>query len=377
MNILFIGVDTVVEYNCEDWRIAIPFRACRRAGIPCEYMHVNQWMTMPHDDPITAAADLIVYQRNIFGEALVKLAYWRLRCKPMVLDLDDAYHLMTKDTGSPSFKFWGQAILEEELEVRVKDEKGVEKVEKRIEPHPVEPKPLVALESGAKLMGAVSSPSKLILRDWEPYGVKTYWLPNYLEEKRYLGWEQYHTDTGLVRIGGGGSLTHLVSWQKSGLVDALDQLAAENPKVNLVLLGDERQHKFLKMRPAQRIKLGWVPPSLYGQSMARVDLGVIPLYGEYDRRRSWIKAAEYAVMGIPWIATDSDPYHDLPVSGCGRLVQNTAAAWYEALKDMVAHVKDARAEAAKYTAAAVEAYGIDHNIGNLSAIYQQIIEETE
>jgi glycosyltransferase involved in cell wall biosynthesis len=376
MNVYFVGVDTVAEYNCEDWRIAIPFRAMRRAGIPCEYRHLEAWLGAGQEDPLVEKADLVIYQRNCFGEAASKLEYWRLRGKAMVLDLDDAYGLMGGETGSPSFDFWHNAILKDKVKVLVKDEAGVEKEEEREQAHPVTPRPLDSLESGARMVGAVSSPSHLILDDWRPYGVRTYWLPNYLEEKRYVGWKS-RNESGMVTIGGGGSLTHLHSWKDSGLAEAINQLAAENPKVAVTLAGDERQMKLLKLRPSQRVVLGWVPPSQYAQSVSRFDIAVVPLAGEYDRRRSWIKYAEYAVMGVPWIGTDSDPNRDLPFDGCGRRVINTAKAWYEALADAVMHVKQRKEEARDLAPQALEVYGIDHNINRLLAMYQQIIEEAK
>jgi glycosyltransferase involved in cell wall biosynthesis len=376
MKIYYIGVDTVVEYNCEDWRIAIPFRAMRRAGVPCEYRHVEAWLNAGYEDPLVEQADLIIFQRNVFGEAAAKLEHWRLRGKAMVLDLDDAYHLMAGESGSPSFDFWKNAILKDKTKLLVKQLDGTTKEEEQEQVHPVIPKPLDSLESGAKMVGAISSPSHLILDDWQPYGVKTYWLPNYLEEKRYTGWHA-RNESGMITIGGGGSLTHLHSWKDSGLAEAINRLAAENPKVMVTLAGDERQMKLLKLRPSQRNVLGWVPPSEYAQSIGRFDIAVVPLSGEYDRRRSWIKYAEYSVMGVPWIGTDSDPNRDLPFDGCGRRVINTADAWYEALADAVAHVKQRKEEARDLAPQALAVYGIDHNINRLLDTYWQIIEEAK
>lgn len=354
MNILFVGADTVAEHNCEEWRCAIPFRALRRAGVACEYIHMEQWLS-ELDDPFTEKADLVIFQRNIFAQAQGKLLYWRGKGKPIVVDLDDAYEIMHHDTGSPAADFW--------MLGKQPDENGNMVI---LQPHPRE-----VLKTGVKLAGAVSSPSKVILDDWKPRGVKTYWLPNYLEVGIYKRSNPYRMP-GKIMIGGGGSMGHVKSWADSGVTEALNKLCREDKRIMVMFTGDERVLQKMRFPPSQRVNLSWVPYSLYYQNLSRFDIGIIPLAGEYDRRRSWIKPAEYSIMGIPWIGSDYEPNRD--VNG-GRLVENTEQAWYEALRDYVSRVEELTAKAMQERVDRLNEFDIDIHLPRLIDTYEMIISE--
>lgn len=355
MKILFIGTDTIDEYNSENWRINSPFRACRRAGIPCEQLHIEQWMD-PLEDEFTKNADLVIFQRNVFGFALNKLLYWRSLGKPIVLDLDDAYDLMKEDTGSPSSSFWEHGVQ--------MDEKG-----NRTQ---LNPKPIELLRWGAKIIGAVSSPSQVILDDWKKFGVRTYHLPNYLETDIYNRVEVYK-EKGRIFIGGGGSMGHVKSWRDSGIREALAKICKEDDRLIVVFAGDGRVYGKLDVSTSHKAPLGWVPPALYNRSLSMFDFGLVPLAGEYDRRRSWIKPAEYAIMGIPWIGSKYEPNENVP---SGQLVINGQEDWYDALKEMIEQLPDRQARAQANIPYVIEKYDIDKNFNKLLATYERIIEES-
>jgi hypothetical protein len=355
MKVLFVGADTVAEHNCEEWRCAIPFRALRRAGVPCEYIHLDTWIQVL-DDEFTKQADLVIFQRNIFSEAVNKINYWKTKGKAIVLDLDDAYALMTADTGSPSSDFWilGKQVVDGKTQY-------------------LKPLPIDILRLGVKMIGAVSSPSELILEDWKPYGVQTYFLPNYLEMGIYKVHDVYK-QPGKIYIGGGGSMGHVKSWLDSGIHEAMIKVCSEDKRVIIAFAGDERNLSKFRVPLSQRVNLHWVPFSLYPRSLAIFDIGVVPLAGEYDRRRSWIKPAEYSVMGIPWIGTNYEP--NRYVKG-GRLVENTKEDWYTAIKSYIERLPDVQVKAHDEIPDRVHDFSIDENIDKLLATYEQIIKETK
>jgi glycosyltransferase involved in cell wall biosynthesis len=354
MKILFIGADTPNEHNSEEWRIDVPFRALRRAGIPVEYLRVEEWLSALEDE-WTKAADLVIFQRNTFGYAINKILYWRTLGKPIVVDLDDAYGLMGLDTGSPNAEFWA-------LGIQTEDGKRVQ----------LEPKPYDLLKWGLKIAGALSSPSELILDDWKDFGIRRYLLPNYVDPSYYKRVEVYR-EPGKIYIGGGGSMGHIKSWRDSGISEALSKICREDKRLIVAFAGDERVYSRVNVPRSNKAPLGWVSPILYHRSLSLFDIGVVPLAGEYDRRRSWIKPVEYAIMGIPWIGTNYEP--NLTAPG-GKVIENGIMNWYNAIMETVERLPELQSKVFSARKAVLDHFSIDKNISNLLTTYQKIIDES-
>jgi len=361
MKILFIYSDNVTEWNCSEHRISIPFRAMRRLGVPCEAVQLQEWEPInPRVDGVTNSADLLIIQRNLFGATLQKIAYYKTMGKAVVVDFDDAYHHMGLDTGSPSSEFWANGFVGKTVE-------GYKQI--------LDPLPLKQIAWGAKLAGAVSSPSQILCDDWRLLlGVKTYLLPNYIEPWIY----QYHDvyrDPGQIFLGGGGSMSHMKSWEKSGAVEAVIKLMREDKRIHLVIAGDERVAKMFRHAPPSRIhRKGWLPYALYSRSLSYVDVGLLPLAGDYDLRRSNIKPVEYSCMGIPWVGSDYPSNH--LEFGSGILVENTIDEWYTAIKAVVNNLTVMRTNAINASDFVKDYYSVDRNAGKLLATYQRIVRET-
>jgi glycosyltransferase involved in cell wall biosynthesis len=106
-----------------------------------------------------------------------------------------------------------------------------------------------------------------------------------------------------------------------------------------------------------------------------LDLGVIPLSGEYDRRRSYIKPLEYSCLGLPWIATDMEPTQNDDLFG--MRVENTAEAWYKALKVAVDNLDIVKEKARDKMQMIREKYSIDNNVPEILKTYERIIRESK
>ena len=360
MKILYLFSDTVPEWNCSEHRIAVPFRAMRRRGISCEMARLQDWEMNPFEnDPLTEEADLVIIQRNVFVPTMHKIAYWRAKGKPIVIDYDDAYHLMGLDTGSPSSEFWHSGTLGENKETG----------EKQVS----DPHPLRAIEWGSKIAGAVSGPSELLLDDWSKFGVNTYLLPNFLESRLYKRHEVYK-EPGKIYIGGGGSMGHLKSWVDSGIVQGLNQLIQENKNVVVALTGDDRVYaKLTSLKPSSRVSMKWATYATYSKNLSLFDIGVLPLVGEYDRRRSWIKPIEYSSMGFPWVGSNYEP--NRVGLGSGMLIENTPNEWYKALKYCIDNLADLTQACRSVADKVLEFYDVDNNSDLLLSVYERIVEE--
>lgn len=62
------------------------------------------------------------------------------------------------------------------------------------------------------------------------------------------------------------------------------------------------------------------------------DIGLIPLLStQFNRSRTYIKALEFAALGIPVIASDSDPYREFVIDGVTGLLARTDRDWIDAI----------------------------------------------
>jgi glycosyltransferase involved in cell wall biosynthesis len=103
-------------------------------------------------------------------------------------------------------------------------------------------------------------------------------------------------------------------------------------KIQIMLITRDEQLAF-KMREFKPI-IEKPDRLTYPGEVCKLDIALAPVSGQYDRRRSWLKIAEYSACGIPWIATDYEPYHDYNYPG-SILVNNKPSLWEEALSMMI------------------------------------------
>ena len=133
---------------------------------------------------------------------------------------------------------------------------------------------------------------------------------------------------------------------------------------------DARIEKLLPIPKKQILRQPWVPYQHWGRTLAQYDIGLAPLFGAYDERRSWIKVLEYMVMKIPWVASDGPPYQEL--RPFGWLVPNTPQAWERVLLDIVDHFDEYKREAAGEPYLYSLSKNVDENVDHILAVYSEI-----
>lgn len=98
-------------------------------------------------------------------------------------------------------------------------------------------------------------------------------------------------------LGWGGSLHHLASWRKTAAIwsDVLPRagLAVE-------IIGHPHVAAMLRDAGVDVIERPVLPFTDYLRAVAAWRAVLIPVSGEYDRYRSWIKALEACWCGVPW-----------------------------------------------------------------------------
>jgi glycosyltransferase involved in cell wall biosynthesis len=352
VKILFAYADQAKEWNCSEWRCAIPMRAIRRTGRhSAEMISLGDFVENgPEASAQCSAADIIVVQRNLIGPVLAAIQHWKARDKTIIADFDDAYDLMPPS--NPAYPFWAQGILQEPGGLTQR----------------VDPPPLTQFKWGLRLVDAATVPSQRLADDWRPYADMRY-LPNYIELEHYQPALLAPHDE--IVVGWGGSLSHLASFTESGVLTALKRVCKQRPQVRVLLAGDRRVYEQLPLPPEQKLFQPWVSYPEWPRVLGRMDIGIAPLYGPYDERRSWIKVLEYMVMKIPWAASEGPAYH--PMRSHGWLVKNTANAWERVLLELVDHLAEYRAEAAREAYLFGIGQSIDENIENIIGVLESVL----
>jgi len=325
MQFLFVIADSAREWNCSEWRIAIPVRTLnnhsehKAEGI--RYEQFGDFENSATQDTVMEA-DLVIFQRNLFCEPYFSaIQYFQGLGKPIMLDLDDGYPILP--WSNPAHAFW------------------VENVRK------LNPPPLEGLKHGASIVDAVCSPSKVICQDWASTNMAV-WVPNFPQGSWYEdlpGKPEAHKDR--IVIGWGGSVSHYDSFWFAGVRQALTRICKRHPEVLVKICGnDGRIFLQLPVPTNQKMWQRGVPPTLWAKMVSTFDIGIAPLNlsGPYDARRSWIKGIEYMLAGVPWIYSDGPPYADIREHGLG--VINTPDAWENAFEHMIINI-DAFREKAK------------------------------
>lgn len=353
MKILYVWGDQPEEFNCSWHRCINPALALRRAGAQVELIHNNEWeQNGPHARELTEAADLVLFQRNCFGAAVGTLIDWISKGKRVCIDVDDAYHHMDGSTGSPSWELWRLGTFQ-------KDGKQ----------YKFTSTPLETLETCVKLAGHLSTPSQILCQDWDALAT-THFVPNYLDMQVFQRRDTFRKEPGKVYIGWGGSRGHLRGWQESGVLAALNQIAAEHKEVVFVTMGEAGMRKRLKVAPSRYMELEWRPYALYPDFLTFLDIGLVPLYGEYDRRRSNLKSLEYTAIGLPWVGSALEPNM---LTNTGIITENTSEGWHKALSGILADLP-AYSYQAMLNRRIAHDWDINENVDTLMSEYERMMQ---
>lgn len=330
------------EWNCSEWRVAIPMRTINaskdHSAVAINWEHFGHF-ERPEVQDVVMSGDLIIYQRNLFSEPYFSaVEYFCGLGRPVILDLDDAYPILP--WSNPAHAFWIQNARN------------------------LDPPPLEGLEIGVQLVDAVSSPSKVICQDWAHLKTPV-WVPNFPQGAWYEdlpGKGEEFKDR--IVIGWGGSVSHYDSFWLSGVRQALENICRRRPEVVFKFCGnDGRVYLQLPVGMGQKVWQKGVPPSKWPQVISTFDIGLAPLdlVGPYDARRSWIKAIEYLLAKVPWVASDGPPYAD--VRRHGRCVGNSPAEWEEALEHVIQHIEEEKERAAGEPYEWAKTITMENNVG--------------
>ena len=350
------------EYNSSRWRVSNTTDVLIAAGHDVHIISIQEWIRQsPFARMICELSDIVFIHRVSVRDSIRAIEYWTKRGKAIVLDFDDSYDNLVGDT-NPAKKFWINGV------VQVKKSNGWSG-EQILEEHPLE-----TLKEAISKCTATTVPSKVLVSDWEKYGTVMY-LENYINSEAYLNIRKFESSDNAIRIGWGGSLGHIASFENSGVVEALSLLLKEHSNVAFFLIGDKRIIDLLPFKDSIIFR-PYVTYKDWAEIVSRYDIGIAPLAGEFDKRRSPIKLTEYCTMGIPFVAT-YDPAENYVVyenykNANGFLIKNGSDSWYNALKDLVTNLEKRKLEASKNIEVASK-YFAKNNVASILNVYSKII----
>ncbi len=364
MNILYFIADQFKTYNSSRWRVSSQAKLLREHAH--HFTNVNTFiLSVAHWQRQTtigishcAWADVIVLQRTAINLGLKHIRLWRDAGKVIVLDYDDDYFRIPND--NTAYQFWGE---------------GRRKNGSKIIPHPIE-----QLKEGISIVDAVSAPSKLLLKDAKlDHGARDIrYIPNFIDLD-LMPEPNTNTNSNNEKIlfVWGGSMSHVRSWKYSGILEATREILKHRDNVEFRIFGDgrimEMIDRVIDHNHKHMVKfLPYVPYYQWGRTLQQNgDVGLAPLAGQYDCRRSNIKTIEYKCLGMPFVASKSTSYlpdlQDKNTDGeifidqgdTDKLNRYNAQGWTVALNKVIDNFENYKKEALKMVPYYRDKYGLN------------------
>lgn len=129
-----------------------------------------------------------------------------------------------------------------------------------------------------------------------------------------------------ITIGWCGSATHEMDFAPMG--EELGITMGMLPQTRFMTIGGNFTHGL----PIDRVRaLGWIstPRKIFKQ-VAKFDIGIAPLINHpFNESKSYIKALEYAALGIPCVASNVGPYKEFVEHGVTGFLVDKPGDWKE------------------------------------------------
>ena len=306
-----------------------------------------------------AGSDLLVIHRYLYGPVLQAIEYWKARDKRVIVDFDQALNYLTADI--PSHSFW----LEGE---RVADVTKGEKCQRdRIDSTPLE-----QFKWGLGLIDAAMVSSTQLAIDWSPF-TEVYEIPDYLNTDQYPAFKQCHENEIWI---GMANHTRLASIKNSGLSNAIEKICRIYPQVKLVMCElDCESSSTLDLHSSQIVSYPSNSFEEWADILLKLDIGLVPIHGDYDLRLGRISLLEFMISKTPWIASNQPCFREL--ARYGRLVQNSSADWEAAIAKFVDNIDVIRKRAAGEPFLFALSQDVNENIDKVLKLFTQILNQTQ
>lgn len=296
---LFISSDNPArgEVNTSLFRIAIPGTYLSRAGHDIRLQNVppisHEMYGEVDQVDLEDVPEVVLVERTITPERVKML---RLAgAKRLVATFDDNYAMLPED--SPAKPWWR--------------------------------KHLAGWLEALGQVDLVIVPSQQLVQDFGKYCRAIQLVPNYHDPEL---WAVERPASDHKVIGWGGSMEHQQSWQRSGIIPALKKALERHLDWQLHVHG-LAAGQLLRMAGVPFVQVPWCNLGYWAAYVRGFDIGLAPLHGEYDARRSNLKVLEYGLAGVPYLASRAAPYLE-PMNPGGLLIDRPSL-WADALERLM------------------------------------------
>ena len=154
-------------------------------------------------------------------------------------------------------------------------------------------------------------------------------LPNRIDELM-LGMERPKRDR--LTIGWAGGETHIFDIMSAGY--GLKQIMKWHKDIDVHFIGADLRPFVKTPRPIRYTP--WYISTLEYYKNIDFDIGIAPLVPTvFAEAKSYIKALEYAALGIPVVASDTRPYRDFVLDGVTGFLVRREHEWARRLRDLI------------------------------------------
>jgi len=311
----------------------------------------------PEAQKICAASDLLVIHRYLYGPVLQVLEYWKARDKKVIVDFDQAINYLTPDMAGHSYWLGAESLA------------NCRSASKLVG-NDIRPTPLEEFKWGVGFIDAAIVSSTRLMVDWAQFA-HVHEIPDYLNTDQYPGFKQMHEDE--IWIGLSNS-SRIASIKDSGLLSALENVCRKRHYIKLVLcdMGDQ-EDRLIDIHPSQLVN--YLPNSFeeWAGMLLKLDLGLLPICGDYDLRLGRINLLEFMISKIPWLASNQLSFPEL--LRYGRLIQNSSDAWEVALLKAVDNIKVLQKKAAGEPFLFALGQDVNENIDKVLKLFTYILNQ--
>lgn len=187
---------------------------------------------------------------------------------------------------------------------------------------------VVANAKVADLVTVSTEPLAEVMRRYNPRVVV---LPNALDGGLF---DHARPRRDRVTVGWAGSATHRMDFAEAA--PGVRQFLRRNPQADMHFIGESyaRMVSGTDQTMAGRIRhTGWSQDIAAYYAKIDFDIGIAPLRPHvFNRSKTWVKIAEYAALGIPYVASDFGPYHEWGGHGERGLLVRYPHEWAKHLR---------------------------------------------
>lgn len=181
-------------------------------------------------------------------------------------------------------------------------------------------------------------------------------IPNYVPE-RYLSIQRPEQRERPWVGWSGSTVTHVGDLE---VTKGAIGVAMENTNAELHVIGTGEGVERGLQAPLTHA-CGWVDIEDYPTEMAKLDVGLVPLkMSRFNQAKSWLKGLEFAALGVPFVATATEPYKSLAELGIGVVVR-TPQEWCEEVTALLSDEERRRWKAEAARAIVAESLTLEAN----------------